>query len=351
MRNVFIVLSIGLLICTLIPLAKKQAWWIRIFDFPQVHTAILILLCLAGFSFYFESDNFLDYVLVLALIACFGYLSYFIYPYTVMASPQVLRSTRYLVNNQISLFAANVFMENRESEPCVDLVKEKDPQVILLLETDQWWVDQMRVIHNEYPYRVTVPLDNTYGMALYSKLPLIDPEVKYLIQKDVPSVHSHIRLANGTVVTLHGLHPMPPSPTEEETSIPRDAELLLVAKSAGFNDRPTIVAGDLNDVAWSHTTRLFQRLSGLLDPRIGRGFFNTFNAKVPIFRWPLDHVFHSNDFKLLEMERLSDIKSDHFPIYIKLQFENEAEVHQDEPEANKEDHREATRKIQKGLDQ
>ena len=81
---------------------------------------------------------------------------------------------------------------------------------------------------------------------------------------------------------------------------------------------PSIVMGDLNDVAWSHTTRRFQRLSGHLDPRVGRGFYNTFHAQVPVWRWPLDHLFHSARFRLVEMVRLPDIGSDHFPMLFRL---------------------------------
>nr|MBI1230568.1 hypothetical protein [Cytophagales bacterium] len=60
-----------------------------------------------------------------------------------------------------------------------------------------------------------------------------------------------------------------------------------------------------------------------MDPREGVGMFNTYNANIPFFRYPLDHVFYSKEFALTRMEKLENIGSDHFSIYIELTFEPE----------------------------
>ena len=83
---------------------------------------------------------------------------------------------------------------------------------------------------------------------------------------------------------------------------------------------PTIVTGDLNDVAWSHTTRLFLRLSGLLDPRIGAASSTatTPSTRCSGTRWIILPFY---DFRLIDFRRLHDVGSDHFPMYLALSYE------------------------------
>lgn len=185
-------------------------------------------------------------------------------------------------------------------------------------------------------------------MVIRSKLKLHDIEVKYLIRENIPSVHCNLELRNGELVRVYAVHPKPPFPDEDTSSTERDAELLLVGRLAKDDQRPTIVVGDLNDVAWSHTTRLFQRISGLLDPRRGRGFFSTFNAKHWWMRWPLDHVFMSVDFQLRSLRRLESIGSDHFPIFISLAHLPRKKGSQSEQMASSSDRVEAKNKIERG---
>jgi hypothetical protein len=45
-----------------------------------------------------------------------------------------------------------------------------------------------------------------------------------------------------------------------------------------------------------------------------KGTFNTFHAKTPFFRWPLDHVFLSKEFGLVSIKVHDSVDSDHFPI-------------------------------------
>jgi endonuclease/exonuclease/phosphatase (EEP) superfamily protein YafD len=136
---------------------------------------------------------------------------------------------------------------------------------------------------------------------------------------------------------------------ERVDSTMRDAELLSVAKEIKeLGDVPVIVAGDFNDVAWSRSTHLFQRTGGLLDPRVGRGLFNTWDSGNWLLRYPLDHVFASRHFFLVELQRLPDIGSDHFPILVVLDYDSGSSVENDAPQPKAGDEEEAEEAIEKG---
>ncbi len=110
-----------------------------------------------------------------------------------------------------------------------------------------------------------------------------------------------------------------------------------MAKSVAQADVPVIVTGDLNDVAWSETTRLFRKISGLLDPRVERGLFNTYHAGYWFLRWPLDHLFYSNHFTLSFIRRIGGFGSDHFALLTELVFESWRDLKQNGLEADSSD--------------
>lgn len=287
-----------------------------------------------------------EIIFTIALLINTIYLAWQVYPFTFISNKVLVDTKDYVPARSISLFIGNIYQYNRKAAKYLAFLQDLDPDVIMIVETDYWWAKQMQPLTKSHPYTLQVPLENTYGMLLYSRLELMDSHVKFLVEEDIPSVHTKIKLASGDLIQFHGLHPTPPVPGENPRSTERDKEILMIAKQAKACKIPVIVAGDLNDVAWSYTTELFSKISGLLDPRKGRGFFNTFHAKYPILRFPLDHVFCSVDFTVLSIKRLPTFGSDHFPMYIKLQFDPKDGKKQAEPKADTADLETANEKLQ-----
>lgn len=332
---------------TLLPLLRHEGWWIRTFDFPRVQIAVATVIAIAVYIALAGLDDAVDWLLVALLTGCLVYQAVLIAAYTPIRAKQARDAAGTDPADCVRLLVANVLTPNRHAARLLDIVAEQDPDVLLFVETDEWWQAQLDALDDAYPYSVKYPLDNLYGMHLYSRLELVDPQLKFLVEDEVPSIHAGLMLRSGRCVAIHCLHPTPPSPTENPESTERDAELLVVARTVAEAEGPAIVFGDLNDVAWSATTRLFQKISGMLDPRIGRGMFSTFHAKYPFLRWPLDHVFFSPDFAVQSLARLPAFGSDHFPIFVSLCYSPVPRAEQEAPDASDEDQQLADEKIDK----
>jgi endonuclease/exonuclease/phosphatase (EEP) superfamily protein YafD len=343
----------GLMIfATLWALVARNEWWVRCFDFPRLQfLGVGTLAWLSLLAISLRDHQLYDPLLMLLLSGCLVYQLWMVLPYTLLWKKQVKQTLEPDPSSQVSLLVSNVLTSNTNYQALIDHVRKRQPDLLVTLETDIIWERALAEIEADYPYVIRVPLDNMYGMHLYSRLPLVQPEVKFLLSPEIPSIHSSVRLRCGQLIKLYCLHPKPPTPNEAWDSTLRDAELLMIGDHIAKSCESCIVVGDLNDVAWSRTTRLFQRISGLLDPRIGRKFMNTFHVDYLLLRWSLDHVFHSREFSLVDMALLDSIDSDHFPVYTELQFDPRIACFHRPPIATIADEQLALAKIELGIQQ
>ena len=303
-----------LVLGTLASASDANQWWIRIWDFPRIQ--ILVVLVLAAIGLWFLDRAVRPWAsLVLAVVAAYQLTR--ILPYTPLA-PVEMADTQGLALAEdacFSLLTLNVLQDNRDYGRTLDLIRREDPDLLLLTETDQAWIDALEPVLGRYPGRIERPLDNTYGIAFASRLPMSNASIQDFAQADTPSVLATLE-AGGNAFRMIGLHPRPPKPRQDTEE--RDAEIVMAARMADDLAMPVLALGDFNDVAWSDTTRLFRDIGGFLDPRAGRGTYATFPAGLVWLGWPLDHLFATREFLFEEKAVLGSVGSDHRPVSARL---------------------------------
>ena len=328
-------------ITAFLPLLLVDWWWVRIGDFPRLQLLvayIVVLLAIIPFRKRLTAK-----FAAVALCAGIGIQLFWIFPYLTIASNEVETAQSQDSEKRLRILTANVLQKNTNAAAVLELIDREQPDIVVLCEVNQRWISDLSPLERTYSYHLTHPLDNTYGIAFYSNLRVKSAEVRGLVKKEIPSIDATILLRSGKEVRLFAVHPNPPRPGEDTTK--RDAELGRVGREVSKN-RSAIVLGDLNDVGWSRTTNLFQEVSGLLDPRKGRGLFATYDATSWIWRYPLDYLFVSDDFRLSEIRTLPYIGSDHFPLLVELSYEPEAEVTQEGPSLDAGDQEDAAEAVQ-----
>lgn len=306
-----------LLAATALSTMPWTAGWVRAFDFPRMQFVGLACVALATVLLSGPEPAW-AWGSTLAATTVIGGQAYWILPYTRLW-PTAARAAAPAETHAFSIFVGNVYIHNRAPDPYVDQIREIDADIVALVEIDDMWLKALSTLEDRYPHRVSRPRDNAYGMVAWSKLPLEDTAVREVVQENVSSIAATVRLDAGSAVRLFVVHPRPPIPAlPHSPSANRDAEMILTGLEAAKHPLPAIIAGDCNDAGWSRSTRRFLRMSGLVDPRIGRGIMSSFHARRPLLRFPLDHLFHDPAIGLVDMRRLEPRGSDHFPLLYRL---------------------------------
>jgi endonuclease/exonuclease/phosphatase (EEP) superfamily protein YafD len=227
-----IICAIGALavVLTVLPFLKFGMWWIRIGDFPRLQIAFCCAATAISMAFLFYPLGNYEIVFIILLVACAVYQLFCVLPYIPVYPKQVEKSRAPIAENTISLLIFNVLIENREFAKFLKLVEQTNPDLILLAEPNERWTEEISALEKTYPFTVLHPLENAYGMALYSRLELIDPKLNFFIEDDIPSIITGVKLNSGESIKLYCLHPRPPVPTESVRSNERDAELLFVGE-------------------------------------------------------------------------------------------------------------------------
>ncbi|WP_299673313.1 endonuclease/exonuclease/phosphatase family protein [uncultured Roseobacter sp.] len=306
---VFWGLALIIIITTLLPLTSSATWWVRMWDFPRLHIAGVALLTLLACLPFAMSQKPL---LAAALIAVMVYQGMQIFPYTPLARTEVDIAGAPSPAEEMSLLSLNVLMENTRHHDLIAILEREDPDVLLLMETDDTWHAALSQTLARYPTIKSHIANYHYGLIFATRLETSGVELLWPLADDTPAVRAVMTSPSGAAFNFIGLHPRPP--VFGNTTAVRDRQIKEVALMTKSSERPTVVMGDFNDVAWSWTTKRFKRYCDLLEPRVGRGMMSSFHAEYPFMRLPIDQMFMTKDVGLVSFRRLEPFGSDHFPM-------------------------------------
>lgn len=324
-KTVYVILGIIALILAICSIASifrnTENRFLKMLDFPRIQFFLTSFLCLIILAITVKKWKWYDYLLIVAVLTGLVVNGAYLINYTPLV-PVTVPSTTNLnsMDEQFTLLITNVKMSNKNSQELIKLIDLKNPDLILAMEVNKWWDEQLNAIENNYPYSQHTINEVTYGMVLYSKFPIKELNVHYLQNKNVPSFQSIIALPKGKIFSFYCMHPVPPTHFKNlpDNKGQRESAFKKLGKEINSRQYPTLVAGDLNDVVWSRVDKLTETQNILYDVREGRGFYNSYNAENIFMKWPLDHILVTNEFRLKSLQRLPDIGSDHYPIFATL---------------------------------
>ena len=217
---------------------------------------------------------------------------------------------------QIRALLANVHSANSEHDRLIALVRREQPDLFVVLEVNEEWIEALRELETDYPFGIRRPRSDNFGIAVYSRLPIVRSAAQEVADSRVPTLFVRIAAPGGplTVVATHTLPPVRSGYARR-----RNRHLRGLAKLIARTKEPVLLLGDLNCTSWSPRFRnLVARSRKLRDSRRGFGLQPTWPQANPLLWIPIDHALVSEELSVRDRRTGPNIGSDHRPVILDI---------------------------------
>lgn len=217
-------------------------------------------------------------------------------------------------NLRLMLF--NILQTNDRYEEAVNHVLQVDPDVVILQEVNQAWLEQVQELARTRPYTQYIRGGVLRGTAIFSRFPLTDGRIEAFGDDLTPGYSATLEV-EGTKIYFTVCHPWPPANVDGYRA--RNRQLEFVGKAVARQLGPRILIGDLNVTMWSPHYQLLEERTGLRNARKGFGVLASFPMdELFLARVPIDHCLVSDEIRVVDCRLGEPGGSDHAPLIVDL---------------------------------
>jgi endonuclease/exonuclease/phosphatase (EEP) superfamily protein YafD len=221
-------------------------------------------------------------------------------------------------SSPVRVMTANLLYSNADAGRLGEQIRARNPDIVALEEVSAL---SLRSLVSSgalggYPHRQVHQQEGAFGSAVFSRLPLRDPEVSDMA--GLPLLQVTVGLTDARSFRLFVVHAL--TPTSSDSTGRWRAQLDDLRSRTSSADGPLVLAGDFNATP-DH--RPFRRLvdAGLRDAHdvAGAGWTPTWNAESLFPRMlRLDHVLATPAFAVTGYQVGEEFGSDHAPVTVDL---------------------------------
>ncbi len=213
------------------------------------------------------------------------------------------------------LLLANLLARNENHEKLFEVIEAERPDVVVLVEVSRAWESSLQRLREGYPHHVIEARDGNFGIALFSRLPIVAAASIDSAPLGFPTIIATLA-AGDDALQVFATHPMIPLGAANYDARNRQLEDLarLLQNSSGAR----VLIGDLNTSMWERNYRTLVNKTWLRDVRRGFGVLPTWPTFMPFAMIPIDHVLVSEEVGVRDVRTGARIGSDHLPLVVTI---------------------------------